>query len=729
MNAKPANRKLTKKQLEHFRKKLMLEKNKVLEEMTDLQQNNLKQSISDASGENSRYTYHLGDVASLSYGREFSMGLAERQQKYLEEIDEAIGRIEEGTYGICKVTGEPISIERLEEVPVAKYSVKGKGTARTQETSGRRLSSAAAVGEARPIRNLVFLCLSICSVFAPCCSSEASEARFEISDTALLSFQCPRSLLSRENLDRFISLHRGRELIHFVHNYLDSLGFFDSRTDTSLPHQYVVRPGKRAVIAAETAPRIDTLSVDSIPPFACPRPYDAGEVSARVASIGRRLAEKGFPFATVGVTITPFPVPPKGNVGRFDSLLIGYRIMTDRKCLFADPLLIGAKSTRHSLLLHDAAMKTGDPFDIRKVEATLDALSRRPYITDATLGKIAVQPNAPPGLHDTMQSRDHDYVAVPIYLKDRTGLGIDGALGLSSIAGSPAIVQGNMTLSFFNLFHAGESASLLYAGDKTYQKFNIEAAKPWLFDYPMTASGSFGLEVKNNEYGYLAAQATDLIDIQNGWNVGFSLKATETTEDSVVGSDTMTGTWRYYGVNFLLGRTGQPLKDGVLSTELSLAVGGGVAERERDYSRSNVEFTAGIHAPLASHQALHLRLVTENITTAESTLVSAEMYRVGGYGSVRGYLDNEFAFRTVAYDQLEYLYYFTATGSAYIFCDNGFGFSQPLTAVRWGEETGFLGYGIGVRLPAKFGIVTLEWARNKDDGNSLGRLHVGASNE
>jgi RNA polymerase-binding protein DksA len=120
------NKKLTKKQLEYFREKLLIEKTKVLEEMGDLQNNNLKQSISDQSGENSRYSYHLGDVASLSYGREFSMGLAERQGKYLEQIDEAIQRIEDGTYGMCKVTGELIAIERLEEVPVAKYSVKGK---------------------------------------------------------------------------------------------------------------------------------------------------------------------------------------------------------------------------------------------------------------------------------------------------------------------------------------------------------------------------------------------------------------------------------------------------------------------------------------------------------------------------------------------------------------------------------------------------------------------------
>ncbi|MFW5775351.1 MAG: TraR/DksA family transcriptional regulator [Chitinivibrionales bacterium] len=117
---------LTEKELGHFKAKLLAEKQRVLEEMGELQSSNLKQSISDQSGEVSRYSYHLGDTASLSYGREFSMGLSERQSKYLEQVDEALQRIEDGTYGICKVTGELIPLERLEEVPVAKYSVKGK---------------------------------------------------------------------------------------------------------------------------------------------------------------------------------------------------------------------------------------------------------------------------------------------------------------------------------------------------------------------------------------------------------------------------------------------------------------------------------------------------------------------------------------------------------------------------------------------------------------------------
>jgi DnaK suppressor protein len=119
-------KKLSKKELEHFKEKLLAEKQRVLEEVGELQNTNLKQAISDQAGEVSRYSYHLGDTASMFYDREFSMGLSERQGKYLEQIDEALERIEDGSYGICKVTEELISIERLEEVPVAKYSVKGK---------------------------------------------------------------------------------------------------------------------------------------------------------------------------------------------------------------------------------------------------------------------------------------------------------------------------------------------------------------------------------------------------------------------------------------------------------------------------------------------------------------------------------------------------------------------------------------------------------------------------
>jgi hypothetical protein len=91
-------------------------------------------------------------------------------------------------------------------------------------------------------------------------------------------------------------------------------------------------------------------------------------------------------------------------------------------------------------------------------------------------------------------------------------------------------------------------------------------------------------------------------------------------------------------------------------------------------------------------------------------------------------MENEFAFRTAAYSQFEWLYYFSTMGSAYIFIDGGFGFQRSITRVHWGERTEFMGYGVGIRVPARLGALTLEWARNKDDAKSLGRINVAVCN-
>jgi hemolysin activation/secretion protein len=210
------------------------------------------------------------------------------------------------------------------------------------------------------------------------------------------------------------------------------------------------------------------------------------------------------------------------------------------------------------------------------------------------------------------------------------------------------------------------------------------------------------------------------VEIQENWSAGFGLKGTETTTDSAA--------WKYYGADFMLALQRQQISDGTVSSELSLATGGGVAGRERNYGRSHVDFTAGIHLPLWRHQALRARVISKHLISGEKDLVSAEIYRVGGYRSVRGYQDNQFAFRTVAYTQLEYLMYFNSTGSVYLFTDGGFGFENSLSMSRWNDRREFLGYGFGVRLPAAAGTLTLEWARNIDDARSLGRIHVRVRN-
>jgi RNA polymerase-binding protein DksA len=66
---------------------------------------------------------HLGDTATATFDRELDEGLAEGAQQTLDEIDAALKRIDDGTYGICEVCGKPIGEERLRAIPWTRYCI------------------------------------------------------------------------------------------------------------------------------------------------------------------------------------------------------------------------------------------------------------------------------------------------------------------------------------------------------------------------------------------------------------------------------------------------------------------------------------------------------------------------------------------------------------------------------------------------------------------------------
>jgi DnaK suppressor protein len=67
---------------------------------------------------------HLGDTASATFDRELDQGLEEGAQQTLVEIDAALKRIEDGTYGTCEVCGKPIPPDRLRAIPWAKLCIE-----------------------------------------------------------------------------------------------------------------------------------------------------------------------------------------------------------------------------------------------------------------------------------------------------------------------------------------------------------------------------------------------------------------------------------------------------------------------------------------------------------------------------------------------------------------------------------------------------------------------------
>jgi len=81
-------------------------------------------NASDETSELSNYDQHPADAGSETFEREKDLSILEQLEAELAEIQAALRRVDEGTYGLDEVTGEPISPERLEAVPTARTNVK-----------------------------------------------------------------------------------------------------------------------------------------------------------------------------------------------------------------------------------------------------------------------------------------------------------------------------------------------------------------------------------------------------------------------------------------------------------------------------------------------------------------------------------------------------------------------------------------------------------------------------
>jgi DnaK suppressor protein len=113
---------LNKRDLEQFREMLLRKRAELVGDVHTLRDEALKGSRQDAAGDLSSMPIHMADLGTDNYELEFTLGLIEGGRAVLQEIDEALERIERGTYGICLATGKAIGKARLRAKPWAKFS-------------------------------------------------------------------------------------------------------------------------------------------------------------------------------------------------------------------------------------------------------------------------------------------------------------------------------------------------------------------------------------------------------------------------------------------------------------------------------------------------------------------------------------------------------------------------------------------------------------------------------
>jgi RNA polymerase-binding transcription factor DksA len=117
------------------REKLLQLRDAMVDSMAGVAKDNLR---SRAEGsEASAFGMHQADAGSDAYDRDFALSLLSQEQDALYEIDQALKRIELGTYGICEMSGKPIGHPRLEAIPFARFTVECQSQLEKQNKASR----------------------------------------------------------------------------------------------------------------------------------------------------------------------------------------------------------------------------------------------------------------------------------------------------------------------------------------------------------------------------------------------------------------------------------------------------------------------------------------------------------------------------------------------------------------------------------------------------------------
>ena len=126
-SGKKAKTRPRKKEFEEFRALLIKLRDRVREQIESIERDVLDKTPTEAAGDLSDYAFHMADMATDNYERDFSTEVVSSNQELLYIINEALKKIEDGVYGVCDSCGRQIRKKRLRAIPYAIHCIDCQG--------------------------------------------------------------------------------------------------------------------------------------------------------------------------------------------------------------------------------------------------------------------------------------------------------------------------------------------------------------------------------------------------------------------------------------------------------------------------------------------------------------------------------------------------------------------------------------------------------------------------
>jgi DnaK suppressor protein len=128
-------RRLAKAKLDKYRKLIEKKREDLLKELGYLEDTTMRSTTTELTGDISAYSFHMADQGTDAMEREKAFLWASREGRFLYHLNEAMARIQDGTYGYCEECRETISDDRLEAVPHCRLCIACKTNDETRKDS------------------------------------------------------------------------------------------------------------------------------------------------------------------------------------------------------------------------------------------------------------------------------------------------------------------------------------------------------------------------------------------------------------------------------------------------------------------------------------------------------------------------------------------------------------------------------------------------------------------
>ncbi|KPL19713.1 MAG: hypothetical protein AMJ92_01870 [candidate division Zixibacteria bacterium SM23_81] len=389
----------------------------------------------------------------------------------------------------------------------------------------------------------------------------------------------------------------------------------------------------------------------------------------------------------------------------------------------------GNTITRNSVIRREMGIKVDDLYSQRAIERGRRKLQRLGFFQE--VGEVRLE----------VGSR-LDLVVLRVPVVEGRSNTVDGVLGYQPATEvRKGYFTGLLDLSFRNLMGTGRKVEAMWSRrEPTSSQLQFGYQEPWPLGLPVTVGGS--IQQVNQDSSYAQTNLEIQVDSHLGENLsGGVLFGWERVIPDVAGGQDLFNSRTYsVGLRLELDARDNPLgprRGGRYQTAIRHRFkenrsAGNIQPIQRRVE--STEFTVG----LEQYMNLHRRHVVAasvhlgEIRSDEQVIPLNEQFKLGGARTLRGYREEQFHGSRVIWTNLEYRLLYGRRSWSFLFLDAGHYFRQvrdPLTGAI-GEASGEkVGYGVGLRVDSRLGILGVDYGLGEGDGLTEGKVHFGVLNE